>query len=236
MAIVTSDIVVNQNNSTIYLRVDGSNKMQNALSFNKELNAEHRMVKYLSSITNDGDLTVDAHKVILGNQSGTKGDSNVVVNDLTIHSMGDQPLTSLLNSMPVGAVVAYAGSIAPNGFFECNGASFSNSTYPKLYQALGATTVPDLRGQFVRGWDHGRGLDPSQTRAIGSYQEDAYRHYMIHSNTAAYDHDWFMAAPAGSIGKGVVQVQISNSLHTGNGGGAETRPKNIALMYIIKHD
>ena len=229
MAIVTADIVVNQNNSTIYLRVDGSNKMQNALSFNKELNAEHRMVKYLSSITNDGDLTVDAHKVILGNQSGTKGDSNVVVNDLTIHSMGDQPLTSLLNSMPVGAVVAYAGSIAPNGFFECNGASFSYVTYPKLYQALGVTQVPDLRGQFVRGWDHGRGLDNG--RGLGSYQADMIKAH-THTYTSAH-YDVYQKVGRGASNTiwkdGVARV-------TGSTGGSETRPHNIALMYIIKHD
>lgn len=246
-SIVEANIVANQNNSNIFLRVDGSNKMQNALQFNKELNADHRMVKYISSLTNDSDLTIDAPKVLLGNQTGTKGDSNVVVNDLTIHSMGDKPLTSLLNSMPIGAVVSFAGITVPDGYFECNGASFTSSTYPKLYQALGSTKIPDLRGQFVRGWDHGASVDSG--RVLGSFQTDALQNItgkITEMQVAA----WRAQAQSGALYQ---SRRHSTGQHDrGNMSGtmvdlnfdaskvartaAETRPKNIALMYIIKHD
>jgi len=246
-SIIIANVVANQNNSNIFLRVDGSNKMQNALQFNKELNADHRMVKYISSLTNDSDLTIDAPKVLLGNQSGTKGDSNVVVNDLTIHSMADQKLTDLLVSVPVGAIFPYAGNIAPIGFLECDGERFSSNTYPKLYQALAGNKVPDLRGQFVRGWDHGAGVDSA--RKLGSSQGDAIQNItgkLTEMQVAA----WKPQSQSGALfqtrrhdsGKhdrgtrhGVMidlNFDASKVARTAN----ETRVKNIALMYIIKHD
>ena len=240
-SIVIANVVANQNNSNIYLRVDGSNKMQNALQFNKELNADHRMVKYISSLTNDSDLTINAPKVLLGNQSGTKGDSNVVVNDLTIHSMGDKPLTSLLNSMPIGSVISYAGSTAPDGYFECNGSSFSNGTYPKLYQALGGNKVPDLRGQFVRGWDHGAGVDSG--RVLGSAQGDAIRditasvelaHMYALQATGAFtlsstgNANWVGTVPGIRYR---LRFQASKVVPTAD----ENRPKNISYLACIKY-
>ena len=238
-SIVIANVVANQNNSNIFLRVDGSNKMQNALQFNKELNADHRMVKYISSLTNDSDLTIDAPKVLLGNQSGIKGNSNVVVNDLTIHSMGDKPLTSLLNSMPIGAVVSFAGITVPDGYFECNGNNFSASTYPKLYQALGSTKIPDLRGQFVRGWDHGAGVDSG--RVFGSAQGDAIRNIAgdlggTESRSpinGAFSRGKYNGGFNGNGGRiYATNFDASRVVPTAN----ENRPKNIALMYIIKHD
>lgn len=86
--------------------------------------------------------------------------------------------------IPVGSVFTFAMQNPPTGFLVCNGAALSTTTYSRLYAAIGNTyggdgktfNLPDLRGQFVRGWDNGRGLDPS--RAFGSNQGDAYRvHY-----------------------------------------------------------
>lgn len=240
-SIVEANVVANQNNSNIFLRVDGSNKMQNSLQFNKELNKDHRMAKYLASITNGGNA------ITIGNQSGIKGESNVVVNDLTIHSMGDKKLTSLLNSMPTGAVIAFAGIKVPDGYLECNGASFSASTYPKLYAALGENTVPDLRGQFVRGWDDGKGVD--KNRVLGSSQDDALQNitgsfggviaYGGYPRTsgAAYNLRNYTIGKYRGGGRDPrytsdVGFDASRVAKTAT----ETRPKNVALIYIIKHD
>ena len=241
-SLVIANVVANQNNSNIFLRVDGSNKMQNALQFNKELNADHRMVKYISSLTNDSDLTIDAQKVLLGNQSGRKGNSNVIVNDLTIHSMGDQKLTDLLVSVPVGAIFPYGGNIAPIGFLECDGVHFNPNTFPKLYQALGSTKIPDLRGQFVRGWDHGAGVDTG--RVLGSAQGDAIQNikgtFGNYSTTGPTASGVFSVVKVGansyargnSLSSVRATFDASKVARTAN----ETRGKNIALMYIIKHD
>ena len=59
-----------------------------------------------------------------------------------------------LNSLPVGTVIAWASSIAPNEggiWLLCNGGSFSSATYPKLYSVLGKTTLPSLNGRFLEG-------------------------------------------------------------------------------------
>lgn len=73
-------------------------------------------------------------------------------------------------------VLYFASNSPPDGFLECNGAILSSSTYPTLVALLGTTygaygQLPDLRAEFIRGWDHSRGIDPS--RSFGSSQLDA---------------------------------------------------------------
>jgi hypothetical protein len=68
--------------------------------------------------------------------------------------------------LPTGAITAFGGSTAPTGYLECNGQSTSG--YTALAAIVGAN-VPDLRGEFVRGWDNGRGVDTG--RSILSSQE-----------------------------------------------------------------
>ncbi|AKJ43761.1 hypothetical protein QQ39_04890 [Pragia fontium] len=56
----------------------------------------------------------------------------------------------------------------PKGWLKCNGAAFTAAQYPKLAQAYPSLKLPDLRGEFIRGWDDGRGIDTG--RALISYQ------------------------------------------------------------------
>ena len=79
---------------------------------------------------------------------------------------------------PVGSVNAFAGNTPPNGWFECNGIALSRVDYADLFNAIGVTygagdgsttfNLPDLRGEFVRGWDHERGADDE--RILGTWQ------------------------------------------------------------------
>ena len=88
-------------------------------------------------------------------------------------------------SVPTGAVFYMATSVVPNGYLECDGSWVLKSQYESLWQALGFPVLgtgvnalkfqlPDLRGEFVRGWDHGRGVDRnfagSASREILSWQ------------------------------------------------------------------
>jgi phage-related tail fiber protein len=122
-------------------------------------------------------------------------------------------------SMPAGAIMAFYRSTAPTGWLECNGQSAAS--YPNLV-ALGITNVPDLRGQFVRGWDNGKGIDPGRT--LASLQADEFKSHShsTYSRASSY---------SGAVG---VSDGILGSSNTGSTGGTETRPKNIALMYCIK--
>lgn len=93
-------------------------------------------------------------------------------------------LQDTLNAIiPVGIVLSFARSTPPSGFLACNGAAVSRTTYSGLFAIIGTTfgagdgsttfNIPDLRGEFVRGWDDGRGVDAA--RAFGSAQADAFR-------------------------------------------------------------
>ena len=140
---------------------------------------------------------------------------------------------------PSGAVIYHAANSPPTGFLKANGAAISRSTYAALFAVIGTTygagdgsstfLVPDLRGEFLRGWDDGRGVDGS--RAFGSAQADAFK---------AHTHGLVVKDPSnqstGGAGprsqEGGDDVQTFNTTSTGD---TETRPRNIALLACIKY-
>ena len=128
------------------------------------------------------------------------------------------------NTGPTGSIIMWGTSTLPEGYIECNGQS--TASFPAL-AALYGSNVPDLRGEFVRGWDNGKGTDTG--RALLSTQDDEFE-----------SHSHFYGA--NTVGTGGSGRQVPYSI-TPNGnwrtgttstGGTETRPRNIALMYIIK--
>lgn len=153
---------------------------------------------------------------------------NLVIED------GDIKAESLSSntSVPVASIFLLATSTVPSGFFECDGSAKSRTTYSDLFAAIGTTygvgdgsttfNIPDLRGEFVRGWDHGKGVDSG--RAIGSYQADELK---SHNHGYTY--------PGGSVSAGTGGFGGRVGTSTGSTGGTETRPRNIALMGIIKY-
>lgn len=143
----------------------------------------------------------------------------------------------LAQRTPPGAVQQFAMTAVPTGWLKCNGQVVSRTGYAALFAAIGTTWgagdgsttfgVPDLRGEFLRGWDDGRGVDSS--RAFGSAQGD-----MLKSHT----HD--MGTEGGGGGNYATPVDSSgvDELQTGNPtqptGGAETRPRNVAIQWCIR--
>ncbi|HDW2212612.1 TPA: tail fiber protein, partial [Klebsiella pneumoniae] len=75
--------------------------------------------------------------------------------------------------LPVGVPVPWPSATPPTGWLKCNGAPFTASQYPKLASVYPSLKLPDLRGEFIRGWDDGRGVDSG--RALMSAQSDAIR-------------------------------------------------------------
>ncbi len=63
------------------------------------------------------------------------------------------------SALPVGVPVPWPSATPPTGWLKCNGAAFSSEMYPKLAKAYPTNKLPDLRGEFIRGWDDGRGVD-----------------------------------------------------------------------------
>ena len=90
------------------------------------------------------------------------------------------PSTSAKNDyVPLGTVTFFAANVAPVGWFECAGQLINKNAYIDLWNVIGYTfgrspdgsqfKLPDLRGEFVRGWDDLRGIDPN--RSFGSFQK-----------------------------------------------------------------
>lgn len=91
-------------------------------------------------------------------------------------------LSEVLSHLTTGQVAYFAMQTPPTGWLVCNGSSVSRTTYDALFAAVGTAfgpgdgsttfTLPDLRGEFLRGWDGGRGIDGG--RAFGTYQRGSY--------------------------------------------------------------
>ncbi|EIP2144311.1 tail fiber protein [Escherichia coli] len=76
------------------------------------------------------------------------------------------------SALPVGVPVPWPSATPPTGWLKCNGAAFSAEEYPELTKAYPTNKLPDLRGEFIRGWDDGRGVDAG--RALLSLQNDSF--------------------------------------------------------------
>lgn len=142
--------------------------------------------------------------------------------------------TTANNAAPSGLIAPFFRASAPTGWLLCEGQDVSRSTYSFLWVAMGSPntgngsstfTLPDLRGEFIRGMDRGRAVDPD--RVLGSFQAQdiqAHSHAIpAFSNTDSGTN----VEDAGSSG-------FAQSAVTGTSGGAETRPRNVALTYCIK--
>jgi microcystin-dependent protein len=157
---------------------------------------------------------------------------------------------------PIGHVAAYAGNVVPLGYLECNGAAVSRTTYVNLFGVCGilygagdSTTtfnLPDLRGYFVRGWDDSAGVDvgrvlgSTQADLVGPVTDPGHTHtdagHVHAGGVSIYDNaatGGGSSASGGTSNTGSSVADIQSSV-TGITGGAETRPKNVAMMYIIK--
>ena len=222
-----------------YLQI-GSNNV-NSYFYNK------RSGKYLS-MRNDGELRYDGKRLL--------------------------DASDLLGMVPSGAVLYFAGRTAPAGWLKANGAAVSRTAYAALFAAIGTTygagdgrttfNLPDLRGEFIRGWDDGRGVDAG--RVFGSAQAHAlqsHQHGLSMAADAAGDDLWFEQVPKSAFeiprGKTAVAIRSTRNLidTTTDVPGysaaynipnmatqpnltqadyvsGETRPRNVALLAIIK--
>ena len=211
-------------NANQYLQI-GSNNV-NSYFYNK------RSGKYLS-MRNDGELRYDGKRILNADD--------------------------LLGMVPSGTVLYFAGSSAPAGWLKANGAAVSRTAYAALFAAIGTTygvgdgrntfNLPDLRGEFIRGWDDGRGVDTP--RPMGSAQVDAVRqHYhgigyiSPNNDDAAFVvRNWTtteqqtMQFINGNGNSAIRTLSASSNLGTTNAiddAAGETRPRNVALLAIIK--
>jgi microcystin-dependent protein len=181
-----------------------------------------------------------------------------------------------VQGVPSGSVFCMAVATVPSGYLECNGAAVSRTTYSVLFAVIGTAygtgngsstfNLPDLRGEFVRGFDNGKGTDSGRSIASSQGSQNAQHNHSASATSTAGAHshslnyqrkhveDTGTAAITdirreGGDGDGGSQtftndttsgfmnnatVSVSTSVSIGNQGGNESRPRNVAMMYVIK--
>lgn len=148
-----------------------------------------------------------------------------------------EALLKNMSALPVGAMVPFPKGTVPAGFLEVNGSVQSAAEYPDLAAYLGTTfntggeaagvfRLPESRGEFLRGWDNGRGVDAG--REVGSWQSDELRSHK-HLLDAAVVTETGVGTVGGYASSG--NKYLTETVFTG---GIETRPCNLAVMWCIK--
>lgn len=152
-----------------------------------------------------------------------------------------RPMTALrvwqmiLSIFPIGTPLHWPASTPPSGWLACDGSEVSRATYSALFAAIGTTfgagdgsttfNLPNEEGAFRRGWASGGTRDPG--RVFGSFQDDEFE---------AHTHaDYGIGATVQTAATTVRSSTATQSGTTGSAGGAETRPKNIAYLPIIRY-
>ncbi|EGH1068434.1 tail fiber protein [Escherichia coli] len=147
------------------------------------------------------------------------------------------------SALPVGVPVPWPSATPPTGWIKCNGAPFSAEEYPELAKVYPALKLPDLRGEFIRGWDDGRGVDSGRVVLTGqsqSVQQHTHDLAMAYSSETA-DRDRLGTTPDSDM----IAIKDMNNATTFNGSGwvylkandstgTETRPRNLAFNYIVR--
>ena len=175
---------------------------------------------------------------------------------------GNLSFAALPTAVPTGSVHLMASTTVPGGYLKCNGQLISRTTYADLFAEIGTAfgagdgsstfAVPDLRGEFVRGWDDSRGVDSG--RNFGTAQSDQNKQHNHSATSTVTDpghnhvyidqqahNEGYRPWKAGDNDCGQRNKNTSNaftgisvSTSIANDGGSEARPRNIAMMYVIK--
>ena len=215
-----------------------------SMSYNKLTNVPTSYASKASIFTIDSNINMNTYKLTVPTPTdNTHAANKVYVDSILGNNTGS----------PIGCIMIWATTTIPTNWLECNGQNVDQSKYSQLYAMM--TTVPDLRGVFVRGYDNNKGYDSGRT--INSYQADNFASH-THTMTSGGNHNHFNGIICGSgygtwgyggPWPGTIQFSGASNLtntqgftsgagdhtHTINAtGGTETRPKNVALIYIIK--
>ncbi len=174
---------------------------------------------------------------------------NTIADILTYLGLGEG------SALPVGVPVPWPSATPPTGWLKCNGAAFSAEEYPELAKAYPTNKLPDLRGEFIRGWDDGRGIDA--VRALLSLQNGGVESHTHQGQLFRVSDYRTKEIPASEVmGRGYIasltpgadspldfdDYSVSsnpNGYFVGNQrttayGINETRPRNIAFNYIVR--
>ncbi|HGC2536009.1 TPA: phage tail protein [Escherichia coli] len=156
------------------------------------------------------------------------------------------------SALPVGVPVPWPSATPPTGWLKCNGAAFSAEEYPELAKAYPTNKLPDLRGEFIRGWDDGRGADSGRgllsfqkatlvesfglvrSSTTGSYRLVTRPTETVSDNASNYmttDYDSHEGLYSSTTAYPSIELKPTGA---GAGAGFRVRPRNIAFNYIVR--
>ncbi|MNT55995.1 Phage Tail Collar Domain protein [compost metagenome] len=139
---------------------------------------------------------------------------------------------------PVSEVAFFARNTAPPGWLKCNGAQINRTAYAALFAVIGTTygpgdgfntfNLPELRGEFIRGWDDGRGVDVGRVFSSGQADQfqDHHHQFSISNGTGGTRY------PIGDNNQAPANWPTSDPISGRHG--SETRPRNVAMLACIK--
>lgn len=172
------------------------------------------------------------HNVILA--------AGIAVDRTDLTQLTDAVRALIEATVPVGAEIMWSNSTVPAGWFEQDGSTFNGTLYPKLAAHLGGTTLPDMRGEFARGWDHGRGVDPSRTlkssqaATVVPAEESTGGSFTVVTPKIASNMNY---DPSDGVSRILITGPEGTSFSDVSGAYTRpVRPRNIAKMWLIKHD
>ncbi len=151
------------------------------------------------------------------------------------------------SALPVGVPVPWPTATPPAGWLQCNGATFTKEQYPVLARVYPTLRLPDLRGEFIRGWDDGRKIDEGRKllswqkgTLVGGHDDNDSAldiSYMSNGNNIDYGGDKVFAGNYRSDYLWYAILGGTNSRAKAELNGAFfniTRPRNIAFNYIVR--
>lgn len=157
------------------------------------------------------------------------------------------------SALPVGVPVPWPLAVPPSGWLKCNGAPFSAEEYPKLAKAYPKLKLPDLRGEFIRGWDDGRGVDSARLLLSSKAASILEHNHEMHGWTGytltagdVYSASSSIFGVQLSLGDGGLLYSWKDGSGTTNdskrmdrtdhvsSGAGDGSPRNIAFNYIVR--
>lgn len=274
------------NNRVVF--ISGSSIKANDLNdaFNRNLYIAQETTNNLSNVTAGevADLSLKTAKLADGAVTTAKigplavdsaeiADNAVIESKIADNAVTEAKVSGNNGFVPTGAVFHFVASSVPNGYLKCNGDTIPNGSgtvqgvtadFSALYALVGAT-LPDLRGEFIRGFDDGRGVDSG--RSINTAQSDQNKQ---HNHTASatstvtdpgHKHgikgcqdeaganrttlrviqdddreaDRVADVDSQAVQDNTTGITVATSVTVDNEGGSEARPRNIALLACIKY-
>jgi microcystin-dependent protein len=216
----------------------------------KKLDAEPRLQGASASVIEWARKVVQAVNAL---SNAFTGDALKIANGGTGATTAAGARDALGAQLEPGIVGFTAAAVPPPGWLKRNGAAVSRTTYAALFAAIGTTygagdgsttfNLPEARGEFDRGWDDGRGIDPARVR--GSSQGDALQGHN-HQIQSAIGTALGASYNAVIVGTYLATENMSSrgtfaTVIEGNGVNGsprvanETRARNVAYLAIIKY-